>query len=156
MVFTVVTIIFLPLTFIAAFFTIDVAAFPKDEETGETNWPIKTVTVLLCEYLLALRVFFSLIITVCVSASVSVPLIVFALNMEACAVMYNELWYHYLRRAYIAFLRILPLYGKANTWRDLAIKRLDIWSKEYVDPLSEYHDHGKAMNDLSKIHTIDK
>ncbi|KAL6710652.1 hypothetical protein ACN47E_007709 [Coniothyrium glycines] len=139
MVFTVVTIIFLPLTFIAAFFTIDVVSFPKDERTGETSWPLKLVTVLL----------------ICVSASVSLPLIIFALNMEACAVMYNELWYHYLRRAYIGFLRILPLYGKANKWREHTIKRLNTWSREYVDPLGDMHNRGQEMNDLAKIQRVD-
>ncbi|KAL7776684.1 hypothetical protein CFE70_007102 [Pyrenophora teres f. teres 0-1] len=48
LVFTVVTIVFLPLSFMSSFFAIGVAAFPKDDKTGETNWPLGLVTGLLC------------------------------------------------------------------------------------------------------------
>jgi hypothetical protein len=38
-IFTMVTIIFLPLSFCASFFALDIAEFPTDDK-GQTNWPI--------------------------------------------------------------------------------------------------------------------
>jgi hypothetical protein len=49
LVFTVVTIIFLPLSFMSAFFTIGISAFPKDRVSGETSWPMGLVTAILCK-----------------------------------------------------------------------------------------------------------
>ncbi|KAK4677382.1 hypothetical protein QC764_405710 [Podospora pseudoanserina] len=43
-VFTIVTVIFLPLSFIASFFTIGIVEFPKNEETGEVDWPVNEVS----------------------------------------------------------------------------------------------------------------
>jgi hypothetical protein len=45
-IFTMVTIIFLPLSFCASFFALDIAEFPADDK-GQTNWPIDR----LCSYL---------------------------------------------------------------------------------------------------------
>ncbi|KAF2274002.1 uncharacterized protein EI97DRAFT_142288 [Westerdykella ornata] len=39
-VFTIVTIIFLPLSFTSSFFALGIVAFPKDPQTGETNRPV--------------------------------------------------------------------------------------------------------------------
>ena len=50
LVFTIVTIVFLPLSFMSSFFAIGIAAFPKDNITGETNWPLGIVTGLLCKW----------------------------------------------------------------------------------------------------------
>ncbi|KAK0744290.1 hypothetical protein B0T21DRAFT_280288 [Apiosordaria backusii] len=43
-VFTIVTVIFLPLSFIASFFTIGIVEFPKSAETGEVDWPVNEVS----------------------------------------------------------------------------------------------------------------
>ena len=45
-IFTMVTIIFLPLSFMASFFALDIAEFPADE-AGQTNWPLHRVCALL-------------------------------------------------------------------------------------------------------------
>ncbi|KAJ3535709.1 hypothetical protein NM208_g7028 [Fusarium decemcellulare] len=44
LVFTIVTIIFLPLSFITAFFDLSVDAFPKDPISGEISWPLGQVS----------------------------------------------------------------------------------------------------------------
>ncbi|KAF4985060.1 hypothetical protein FDECE_16860 [Fusarium decemcellulare] len=44
LVFTLVTIIFLPLSFITAFFDLSVDAFPKDPTSGEISWPLGQVS----------------------------------------------------------------------------------------------------------------
>ncbi|OTA69605.1 hypothetical protein K449DRAFT_429068 [Hypoxylon sp. EC38] len=41
MMFTVVTIIFLPLSFTAAFFAISVDQFPRDRESDDVKWPLQ-------------------------------------------------------------------------------------------------------------------
>lgn len=50
LVFTMVTILFLPLSFMSSFFAIGIAVFPKDPVSGETSWPLGIVTGLLCTY----------------------------------------------------------------------------------------------------------
>jgi len=45
-IFTMVTIIFLPLSFMASFFALDIAEFPADD-AGQTNWPLRRVCALL-------------------------------------------------------------------------------------------------------------
>lgn len=49
LVFTVVTIIFLPLSFMSAFFMIGISTFSKDKVSGETSWPMGLVTAILCK-----------------------------------------------------------------------------------------------------------
>ncbi|KAL4747568.1 hypothetical protein BDW72DRAFT_11683 [Aspergillus terricola var. indicus] len=40
---TTITIIFLPMSFLSSFFTIDISEFPKDN-SGETAWPLRRVS----------------------------------------------------------------------------------------------------------------
>ncbi|KAK4039188.1 hypothetical protein C8A01DRAFT_36875 [Parachaetomium inaequale] len=40
LVFTIVTVFFLPLSFMSSVFAIQIDAFPHDPETGEVNWPV--------------------------------------------------------------------------------------------------------------------
>ncbi|KAK3308398.1 uncharacterized protein B0T15DRAFT_107138 [Chaetomium strumarium] len=63
--FTIVTIISLPLMFMASFFALDVDAWPKDAASGETKWQLGQVS----SYLFG------------VSAGVSIPLILVAFYM---------------------------------------------------------------------------
>ncbi|KAM0817303.1 hypothetical protein AB5N19_03108 [Seiridium cardinale] len=44
--FTAVTVIFLPLSFMASFFALDIDKFPKNED-GDTNWPLGLVVGIL-------------------------------------------------------------------------------------------------------------
>lgn len=95
LVFTVVTIIFLPLSFMSSFFAIGIAAFPHNDESGEVNWPLGTVTGILFG----------------VSLCVSIPLIVFALNMEYFTVLFREWRYNYLAELGIRIIPLLPPMG---------------------------------------------
>ncbi|KAK5654263.1 hypothetical protein OQA88_7438 [Cercophora sp. LCS_1] len=54
-IFTVVTIIFLPMSFIASFFAINIDQFPKDLESGEPDWPLSTVA----SYIFGISIAFS-------------------------------------------------------------------------------------------------
>ncbi|GAB1309927.1 Ankyrin repeat protein [Madurella fahalii] len=63
LVFTVVTIIFLPMSFIASFFAIGIREFPKDAESGEPNWPIHNVS----EYLFGISIAISAVILIGIS-----------------------------------------------------------------------------------------
>ncbi|KAJ4305759.1 Glutamate--tRNA ligase mitochondrial [Kalmusia sp. IMI 367209] len=96
LVFTVVTIIFLPLSFMSSFFAIEIAAFPHHPESGEVNWPLGTVMGLLFG----------------VSLCVSIPLILFALNMDYFTSLFKELRYHYLADLGIKVIPLLPPLGK--------------------------------------------
>ncbi|KAK3362425.1 hypothetical protein B0T25DRAFT_6339 [Lasiosphaeria hispida] len=44
LVFTLVTIVFLPLSFISSFFALSIDEFPRNEESGNTAWPIREVS----------------------------------------------------------------------------------------------------------------
>ncbi|KAK4183856.1 hypothetical protein QBC35DRAFT_442582 [Podospora australis] len=57
MVFTIVTIFFLPLSFMSSVFSIQVDASPKDPVTGEAAWPIGMIMGLLCNIPLAIVAF---------------------------------------------------------------------------------------------------
>ncbi|KAI1171710.1 hypothetical protein F4777DRAFT_43189 [Nemania sp. FL0916] len=47
LVFTIVTVFFLPLSFISSVFAIQIDVFPHDEQTGELNWPLNQALGLL-------------------------------------------------------------------------------------------------------------
>ncbi|RYP70945.1 hypothetical protein DL770_008179 [Monosporascus sp. CRB-9-2] len=47
LVFTIVTIVFLPLSFFASFFALNVQEFPKNS-SGDTDWPLRMVASYLC------------------------------------------------------------------------------------------------------------
>lgn len=95
LVFTVVTIIFLPLSFMSSFFAIGIAAFPHNADNGEVDWPLGTVTGILFG----------------VSLCVSIPLIIFALNMDYFTVLFKELRYNYLAELGIKIIALLPPLG---------------------------------------------
>ncbi|KAJ4351186.1 uncharacterized protein N0V89_006525 [Didymosphaeria variabile] len=98
LVFTVVTIVFLPLSFMSSFFAIGIAAFPHNEESGEVNWPLGTVMGLLFG----------------VSLCVSIPLIIFALNMDYFTSVYKELRNNYLAGMGIRLIPLLPPLGSSS------------------------------------------
>jgi hypothetical protein len=70
-IFTMVTIIFLPLSFCASFFALNISEFPADER-GQTNWPIRR----LCAYLFG------------ISFAVIIPFIALAFAMESALAAY--------------------------------------------------------------------
>jgi Mg2+ and Co2+ transporter CorA len=126
MVFTMVTIIFLPLSFMASFFAIGIAAFPKDRTSGQVSWPLRTVMGILFG----------------VSLTVSTPLIVFALNMDYCASFYREIRNNYLTLIGIKLIaRLVPLapLGSPNLliqWSE----RLQIIREEYMRDIKNEQD----------------
>ncbi|KAK3989115.1 hypothetical protein QBC44DRAFT_381891 [Cladorrhinum sp. PSN332] len=61
MVFTIVTIFFLPLSFMSSFLAIQVDSFPKDAETGEVSWPVRQAMIFLFGLSLAIIVPFTIV-----------------------------------------------------------------------------------------------
>ncbi|KAK4158875.1 hypothetical protein QBC43DRAFT_248639 [Cladorrhinum sp. PSN259] len=47
MVFTIVTIFFLPLSFMSSLLAVQVDTFPKDADTGQVSWPVRQAMILL-------------------------------------------------------------------------------------------------------------
>jgi ankyrin repeat protein/Mg2+ and Co2+ transporter CorA len=81
MVFTIVTIIFLPLTFIAAFFTINIREFPHRPGGDEPSLPLSYVSKF----------------TFGIGLSISIPFIVIALSFDAIGDFFREVkrrWRH--------------------------------------------------------------
>ncbi|KAL3708376.1 hypothetical protein TMatcc_006360 [Talaromyces marneffei ATCC 18224] len=76
MMFTIVTIIFLPLSFIASFFAINVSEFPHDAQSGNTNIPISYVS----------RYIFG------IGFSISIPLVLLALSVDDIRLGSREAW----------------------------------------------------------------
>ncbi|KAK5658125.1 hypothetical protein OQA88_2681 [Cercophora sp. LCS_1] len=81
LVFTLVTAIFLPLSFMTSFLAMGVDAFPKNDETGEVDWPINQMAVLLFA----------------VSAAISIPLVIIALYVNKLRARARVLWKQLLR-----------------------------------------------------------
>ncbi|KAK1759815.1 hypothetical protein QBC47DRAFT_291905 [Echria macrotheca] len=48
--FTIVTAIFLPLSFMASFFALSIDVFPKDTTSQQTSWPLNRVCSYLCKH----------------------------------------------------------------------------------------------------------
>jgi len=91
-IFTMVTIIFLPLSFCASFFALDIAEFPADAK-GQTNWPLRR----LCAYLFG------------ISFAVIIPFIAVAFATESATAAYYHLDKNLLIPFTIRFLNALAL-----------------------------------------------
>ncbi|KAK1831011.1 hypothetical protein QBC39DRAFT_284169, partial [Podospora conica] len=63
LIFTIMTIIFLPLSFISSFLAIGVREFPKGEGSSETDWPLSTAS----SYLFGISIGVSALILICVA-----------------------------------------------------------------------------------------
>ncbi|KAH3988870.1 hypothetical protein HBI25_227450 [Parastagonospora nodorum] len=142
LVFTVVTIIFLPLSFMSAFFTIGISAFPKDRVSGETSWPMGLVTAILFG----------------VSLCVSLPLIAFALNMDYCSAMFNELRYNYCAHGCIKLIKILPhpaahrrLNSRRTDWLERLKKSREQYLRVEVDHMVPDDTEGRAKRMASAM-----
>ncbi|KAF2648081.1 hypothetical protein K491DRAFT_261624 [Lophiostoma macrostomum CBS 122681] len=125
MVFTVVTIVFLPLSFLSSFFTIGIAAFPKDAKSGETNWPLGFILALLFG----------------ISICVSLPLVLFALNMDAAKQKITELRRTRLSYIAIKFIDLLSpasTGNKTNSYRNYWRRRLQNYRNEYIKWRDDY------------------
>jgi hypothetical protein len=89
-IFAIVTIIFLPLSFCASFFAIDIAEFPVDAN-GRTNWPLRR----LCAYVFG------------ASFAVVIPVIIIAMNTQRVVAAYNHFDEKWLLPLTIFFLKAL-------------------------------------------------
>lgn len=89
-IFTMVTIIFLPLSFCASFFALDIAEFPADDK-GQTNWPIHR----LCGYLFG------------ISFAVIIPFIALAFATDSAVAAYYRFDKEWLIPLTIRFLNAL-------------------------------------------------
>jgi hypothetical protein len=91
-IFTMVTIIFLPLSFMASFFALDIKEFPADEN-GQTNWPLRRV----CAYLFG------------VSFAVIIPFIALAFASELVYTTCHIIEENWLIPRAINILRLLSI-----------------------------------------------
>ncbi|KAJ2994316.1 hypothetical protein NUW58_g1585 [Xylaria curta] len=66
LIFTSVTIVFLPLSFITTFLALGIDAFPKNEMSGETDWPLD----------IAIAYIFG------ITAAVNIPVLIFVFRMD--------------------------------------------------------------------------
>ncbi|KAH8766931.1 hypothetical protein F5882DRAFT_510319 [Hyaloscypha sp. PMI_1271] len=114
LVFTVVTIIFLPLSFMASFFALAIAQFPKDH-SGNTSWPLKYVSGLLFG----------------ISFGVSLPFIFLAFNIRWVTTPWN-----YLRHIGIKVLVIILLRPLRNS-KSWFVKG-HIWTIRLILSLTNY------------------
>jgi len=89
-IFTMVTIIFLPLSFCASFFALDISEFPADDQ-GQTSWPIHR----LCAYLFG------------ISFAVIIPFIAVAFATERATAACYHLDNNWLIPLTIGFLNAL-------------------------------------------------
>ncbi|KAK2765549.1 hypothetical protein FQN54_008403 [Arachnomyces sp. PD_36] len=76
MIFTVFTVIFLPLSFMASFFALNITQFPTDSRSGEPHWPLSLVSAFIFG----------------ISFSLSLPVVAIALNVDRI----SNLWHRYL------------------------------------------------------------
>jgi len=118
LVFTIVTIVFLPLSFMSSFFAIGIAAFPHDSNSGEVNWPLGTIMGILFG----------------VSLCVSIPLVIFALNMDYFSSLYKELRYNYLARLGLKLIPHLPFLGSEGS----ATSRRARWARTLQQDRENY------------------
>ncbi|KAF2108367.1 hypothetical protein BDV96DRAFT_264521 [Lophiotrema nucula] len=98
LVFTIVTIIFLPLSFMSSFFALSIASFPKDQASGQTNWPLGLVS----GYLFG------------ISLLISIPLIVIAMNVQIFASLLRNLTHNHLVSIAICLIKFVPTFGSSN------------------------------------------
>ncbi|KAF2005825.1 hypothetical protein P154DRAFT_570556 [Amniculicola lignicola CBS 123094] len=92
LVFTVVTTIFLPLSFMSSFFALQIAAFPRDSVSGQVNRPIEKL----------LRYF------VGISLSISILLILIAFNVQVLAIVWDTLRSEHMVGLAIRLTKLLP------------------------------------------------
>jgi Mg2+ and Co2+ transporter CorA len=105
MVFTIVTIVFLPLSFIAAFFAINIEEFPRNSD-GSTNLPLGYVS----KYMFG------------IGFAVSIPLIVIALVLDDI----KDVFWHAKKRMAKLWTRALPMGNEAFNSSDSTLNALKL------------------------------
>ncbi|KAK0636122.1 hypothetical protein B0T17DRAFT_69023 [Bombardia bombarda] len=103
LVFTIVTIIFLPLSFMSSFFAISVDKFPKDAD-GDTNWPLSYVCALVFG----------------ISFAVSIPFILIALLFETLRNVWLQIRHFWMKVLVLPIIHLLSrvpfLYNIGHRW----------------------------------------
>lgn len=136
-IFTMVTIIFLPLSFMASFFALDVAEFPSDDR-GQTNWPLHRVCTLL----------FGL------SFGVITPFIALAFATDLVVSLFYQVKYGWLVPGVIKFLHSAKALGGVSHKErcDFQIERLDRHRLQYYQDNPKRtekpppHDHDRPLS----------
>lgn len=127
-VFTMVTIIFLPLSFMASFFALNVAEFPSDDR-GDVNWPLHQVASLL----------FGL------SFAVSIPFILMAFSVGFVRTMYHWILNSGVTRMLVLGLKWVPLL-RNTTFTRMAEK----WSEDATQRQWEYTHASKKKEEAQQ------
>ncbi|KAF2106882.1 hypothetical protein BDV96DRAFT_654214 [Lophiotrema nucula] len=91
LVFTAVTIIFLPLSFMTSFFAIEISKFPQDPVTGETSWPLGRV----CAYIFG------------ISAAIIAPMLWLAFRLQWLSVYLKHVHKHSTPTFILYILKLL-------------------------------------------------
>ncbi|KAF4541117.1 Ankyrin repeat protein [Lasiodiplodia theobromae] len=126
LVFTVVTIIFLPLSFMASFFSLGISIFPKSD--GENNFPIGWVSALLFG----------------VSFAVSIPFVLLAFNIEKFSDAWTRL--KHSTNKHTAFIFLKPLRESRRLPSESIRATGHKWYREWVSFIAK-HDLPLKPND---------
>lgn len=130
LVFTVVTIIFLPLSFMASFFALGISIFPKTE--GENNFPLGWVSALLFG----------------ISFAFSIPFVILAFNIEKFSVTWTRL--KHTTNKLTAFLFLKPL-RESRRIRSKRIRETGSkWYKEWVSWIAKHDLPFKPDEEMDK------
>ncbi|KAI0602483.1 hypothetical protein F4775DRAFT_537433 [Biscogniauxia sp. FL1348] len=127
MVFTVVTIVFLPLSFMTSFFAISVTQFPHDQASGEVSWPLSYLFGLLFG----------------ISFAIVIPLLFVAFNIESLTGSWNvfrQVWLRHLMLDFLLLLKCLHGIRGIATWGNK-------WEQHTVRALIEHIMESKIGND---------
>ncbi|KAI0000093.1 hypothetical protein F4779DRAFT_604959 [Xylariaceae sp. FL0662B] len=115
MVFTTVTIVFLPLSFMSSFFAISIAQFPRDETSDDVKWPLQY----LCGLLFG------------ISIAVIVPLLLVAFNITWFTTLWETFRHVWLRRLALSLIR--P-FRRISAFRERGYK----WERKLMKELVEH------------------
>ncbi|OMP88806.1 Ankyrin-2 [Diplodia seriata] len=118
LVFTIITIIFLPLSFMSSFFSLGVSIFPKED--GENDFPLGWVAALLFG----------------VSFAVSIPFVILAFNIGK----FSEVWSRITHSAnkYTAFILLKPLRGSQRLPSRHIRSKCQEWYREWVNFIAKH------------------
>lgn len=143
--FTVVTIIFLPLSFMASFMALNIKQFPKDNSPGSqggTLWELGFASSVLCEYFRPRFAMCSCTLTriVGISFAMSIPLIILAFNVSAVQRFLEAHLFTAFVNLVARFFRFIVLKWKSHiairSWLPKLLSRLQ-YNGYLPDPLPD-------------------
>ncbi|KAL2266669.1 hypothetical protein VTJ83DRAFT_6021 [Remersonia thermophila] len=122
LVFTLVTVVFLPLSFITSFLALEIDIFPKSEETQENHWPLVDVS----GYLFG------------ISAAIFIPLIVLALYVNKLIARVKYFYLQALSAISNPDTALNPLPDKAETDHDSDLENTFVGAPSVTHCSSRY------------------